>query len=233
MPANRDYFTIGEVVEQLKPRYPNLSISKVRYYEEEKIIKPERTPGGYRKFKKEDIQRLELALRLQKEKYLPLEVIRRNLDMMDMGQIPPEVKQISKNDEQENLAPDEGPIPVEKAINSIGISVDVARMLESFGIIQTIRTNEGKCYGPIDIKLMVIARDLGKYGIEARHLRMYASLAEKEAVLFQQILNPIIRQRSDDREQRINEVLDDLCELSEQMKSLLLKKKIKESIPIK
>lgn len=72
MPLKRDYLTIGEVVDQLKERYPDLSISKIRYYEEEKLIKPERTAGGYRKFRKEDIDRLDLALRLQKEKYLPL-----------------------------------------------------------------------------------------------------------------------------------------------------------------
>jgi len=228
MPSSRDYLTIGEVVNQLKPRYPDLSISKIRYYEEENLIKPERTAGGYRKFRKEDLQRLELALRLQKEKYLPLNVIRQNLDMMDMGQLTPEVKQLSKDTEQLNLAQDDEPVPIDKAISSIGIAPETAKMLENFGIIKMIKTSEGKCYSSEDIKIMIVARELAKYGIEPRHLRLYSTFAEKESTLFQQILYPMMRQKGDDKNQRIKESLENLSELSDQLKTLLLKKRVSE-----
>jgi len=228
MPSSRDYLTIGEVVDQLKPRYPDLSISKIRYYEEENLIKPERTAGGYRKFRKEDLQRLELALRLQKEKYLPLNVIRQNLDMMDMGQLTPEVKQLSKDTEQVNLTQDDEPVPIDKAISSIGIAPETAKMLENFGIIKTIKTSEGKCYSSEDIKIMMVARELSKYGIEPRHLRLYSTFAEKESTLFQQILYPMMRQKADDKNQRIKESLENLSELSDQLKTLLLRKRVSE-----
>jgi len=227
MSPKRDYMTIGEVVQQLKPRFPDLSISKIRYYEEENLIKPERTKGGYRKFSKEDVRRLELALLLQREKFMPLNVIRQNLDMMDMGQLTPDIRQISRNNEQENMnSGGNEPVLAEKAINSIGISPEAAKMLENFGVIQPVKTAEGKCYNSTDIKLMTIAREMAKYGIEPRHLRMYSTLAEKEAALFQQILYPVIRQKSDDRERRISEVLEKLSEFSDQMKALLLKKNL-------
>ncbi len=232
MSSKRDYLTIGEVVDHLKPRYPDLSISKIRYYEEEKLIRPERTPGGYRKFRKEDVQRLELALRLQKEKYLPLNVIRQNLDMMDMGQLTPEVKQLANTNHDALITSDDGPVPTEKAIGSIGISPETAKMLENFGIIQPVKTSEGKCYNSIDIRLMIIAREMARYGIEARHLRMYSTLAEKESTLFQQILYPIVRQKSDDKSQRIQEVLEILSDLSNQLKALLLEKKVKEYLQV-
>ena len=227
MATKRDYSTIGEVVQQLKPRYPDLSISKIRYYEEENLIKPERTAGGYRKFSKDDVRRLDLALRLQKEKYMPLNVIRQNLDMMDMGQVTTDIRQIAQeNSEGEIGSEAAGPVSAEKAINSIGISADVAKMLENFGIIQPVKTSEGKSYTSADIRLMTIAREMNKYGIEPRHLRMYATLADKEAALFQQILLPMIRHKSEDRDRRIAEVLEILSDLSAQMKSLLLKKKL-------
>ncbi|MBI4733529.1 MAG: MerR family transcriptional regulator [Rubrobacteridae bacterium] len=232
MPSNRDYLTIGEVVEQLRERYPELSISKVRYYEDEKIINPERTPGGYRKFRKEDVGRLELALRLQKERYLPLNVIRQNLDMMDMGQLTPDIKQLAKNDEQNVIDGSDQPVPIDKAISSIGISPETAKMLESFGLVQQVKTSDGRCYTSTDIKLMVIAREMAKYGIEARHLRMYTSLAEKESTLFQQILLPMTRHKGEDKYDRIKEVLENLSDLSDQLKTLLLQKKVKEYLQI-
>lgn len=232
MPPKRDYMTIGEVVDHLKPRFPDLSISKIRYYEEEKLIKPERTAGGYRKFKKEDLERLELALRLQQEKYLPLNVIRQNLDMMDMGQLTPEIKQIARESNRTSISSDGEPVPTEKAISSIGLAPEMAKMLESFGIIQTVRTAEGKCYNSTDIKIMIVAREMSKYGIEPRHLRMYLTHAEKEAALFQQILYPMTRQKSDDKNTRIKEELENLNDLADQLRSLLLNKKLKELLKV-
>ncbi|MBE0447600.1 MAG: MerR family transcriptional regulator [Actinobacteria bacterium] len=229
MSPKRDYMTIGEVVRQLKPRFPDLSISKVRYYEEEHLIKPERTAGGYRKFSKEDVRRLELALRLQKDKYMPLNVIKQNLDMMDMGQVTPEIKQISSTNNQVDLdSEDNGPVLAEKAVDIIGISPEAVKMLENFGIIQPFKTAEGKCYSSADIQLMTIAREMAKYGIEPRHLRMYSSLVEKESALFHQIMYPMLRQKSEDKDRRIREVLEKLSEFSGQMKALLLKKKLQD-----
>jgi DNA-binding transcriptional MerR regulator len=232
MPPSRDYLTIGEVVDKLKENYPELSISKVRYYEDEKIINPERTAGGYRKFRKEDVDRLELALRLQKERYLPLNVIRQSLDMMDMGQMTPDIKQLAKDDEQKMMDGSDQPVPVDKAISSIGIAPETAKMLESFGLVQPVKTANGRCYSSTDIKLMVIAREMAKYGIEPRHLRMYTSLAEKESALFQQILLPMTRHKGEDRLERIKEVLENLSDLSDQLKTLLLQKKVKDYLQI-
>ena len=93
--TGRDYLTIGEVVQRLQGAYPDLSISKVRFLEEEGLVAPERTQGGYRKFSQADVARVEMILRLQKEHFLPLAVIREKLSDFDRGRIPAELQRAS------------------------------------------------------------------------------------------------------------------------------------------
>src|SRR5450759_5780802 len=92
MPRSRDYMTIGELVENLVPAHPDLTISKVRFLEDEGLVTPERTAGGYRKFTTADAARVDLILRLQKEHFLPLAVIREKLKDVDRGKVPPELR---------------------------------------------------------------------------------------------------------------------------------------------
>jgi DNA-binding transcriptional MerR regulator len=159
-------------------------------------------------------------------------VIRQSLDMMDMGQMTLDIKQLAKDDEQKMMDDSDQPVPVDKAISSIGIAPETAKMLESFGLVQPVKTANGRCYSSTDVKLMVIAREMAKYGIEPRHLRMYTSLAEKESALFQQILLPMTRHKGEDRLERIKEVLENLSDLSDQLKTLLLQKKVKDYLQI-
>ena len=93
--SSRDYLTIGEVVQKLQPSYPDLSISKVRFLEEEDLITPERTAGGYRKFSQKDVGRIEMILRLQRDHFFPLAVIREKLADVDRGRIPAELQRSS------------------------------------------------------------------------------------------------------------------------------------------
>jgi len=90
----RDYLTIGEVVQKLQMQYEDLSVSKLRYLEDEELIIPERTAGGYRKYSKDDLKSIELILRLQREKFLPLAVIKQKLDEYDRGLVAPELADI-------------------------------------------------------------------------------------------------------------------------------------------
>lgn len=234
MAARREFATIGKVVEMLRPRFPDLSISKVRFLEDERIVKPTRTAGGYRKFTKDDINRLELALRLQKERYLPLSVIRQTLDGMNEDQVAAEVSGGEyEGNGFRNIEGDGEPIPVDKAIAEAGLSVDLAKLLEDYGIIKAVRNADGKFYGPLDVELMSLAREMARFGIEPRHLRMYGTLAEREIALFQQIISPLTRQRTDDSQRRKAEVVSQLSDLSNQFKKTLLKRTVQDSIVIK
>src|SRR3954453_24186038 len=87
--TSRARLSIGEVLGQLRPDFPGLNISKIRFLEAEGLIEPERTPSGYRKFSHRDVERLRYVLTCQREHYLPLKVIREHLDAIDRGLEPP------------------------------------------------------------------------------------------------------------------------------------------------
>ncbi|MCL5292143.1 MAG: MerR family transcriptional regulator [Actinobacteria bacterium] len=234
MAAKRDYMTIGRVVETLRPRFPDLSISKVRFLEDERLVKPSRTGGGYRKFTQRDVNRLELALRLQKERYLPLNVIRQTLDSMTDEQIAVEVTGGAYEGNGSSYVEGEGePLPVDKAIGESGLTQDQVRLLEDYGVIKAVRTSEGKFYSAVDVEVMSLAREMARFGIEPRHLRMYGTLVDREIALFQQIIAPLSRQRTDDGQRRRAEVIGQLSDISNQFKRLLLKRMVQEHILVK
>ena len=119
----RDYLTIGEVVQRLRGAYPDLSISKVRFLEEEGLVMPERTAGGYRKFSQADVGRVEMILRLQKDHFLPLAIIRDKLAEFDRGRIPPELQRgpVGMTEPLPLVAEEEAPLPLDEAQSSLGI----------------------------------------------------------------------------------------------------------------
>ena len=138
--------TIGEVVDRLVASYPDLSISKIRFLEDEGLISPERTPGGYRKFTQADLQRVELVLRLQRDHFLPLAVIREKLADFDRGRIPPELRQSNAAiaepvalplDEAETMLVDEVP-------GALGVPESFVRELAEFGLIEIAKGDRGE-----------------------------------------------------------------------------------------
>jgi DNA-binding transcriptional MerR regulator len=226
----RDYMTIGEVIKMLAQEFPGLSISKVRYLEEEGLLKPKRTTGGYRKFSQKDADRLRIILRLQKDDYLPLNVIKQKLDQMDRGDevnIEPAVKPIST---EEIFAPqtDITYFSIEETAKRTGVTVEELKGLESFGLLEPKETEDGKVFDEHDIELINIVRKMAKYGIEPRHLRLYQHFADRETSFFEQILIPIVRQDRAGTSGRSTEVLSELINLSDSLKKLLLRKAILE-----
>lgn len=226
----KGYMTIGEVVETLKVEYPELSISKVRYLADEGLISPSRTSGGYRRFMPEDVDRLEIVLKLQKEKYLPLSLIREKLRSVDMGEPVPELKKTTKSRKRENLT-----LPLEKTelvstkevTKASGLSESEVGQLKTFGLVEPQQTDKGEAFTNSDIRLMSIVKELRKFGIQPRHLKFYESTAEREASLFQQILLPYTKKQSKEAEKRLNIALAELIKQFQELKSLLLKKSLR------
>ena len=140
----RDYMTIGEVVEKLLPAHPDLTISKVRFLEDERLISPERTPGGYRKYRPADVQRLELVLRLQKDHFMPLAVIREKLDDLDRGKMPPELRPAVEQSEAMTLPLDDAEtVPLDRVPDMLGLPTAFIRELASFGIVTSVTGEQG------------------------------------------------------------------------------------------
>lgn len=222
---SREYMTIGEVVETLSPAYPDLSISKVRFLEEEGLVAPERTQGGYRKFTEKDLARVEIILRLQKEHFLPLAVIREKLSEYDRGKIPAELEETSAVPDPATLPfVDEPPVLVAEAHSALGIPESFIRELAEYGLVVIVRGDQGEEIAPVDRRIAHAAWDLRRYGIEPRHLRMYETFAEREAAFFSQALKPAFRHRTPETRQRLVETLGELTGLTHDLKNHLLRR---------
>ncbi len=222
----RDYMTIGEVVDRLVSAYPDLSISKLRFLEDEGLVSPERTPGGYRKFTQADLQRVELVLRLQKEHFLPLAVIREKLADFDRGRVPPELRQGAAAvaeavalplDEAETMAIDDAP-------GALGVPVSFVRELAEFGLLEIVQGDHGDEIARGDVAIVHATWDLRRFGVEPRHLRMYETFADREAAFFSQILMPAFRHRTPETRQKLVETLTELTSLTDELKGRLLRR---------
>lgn len=224
--ADRDYMTIGEVVETLQPAYPDLSISKIRFLEEEKLIAPERTAGGYRKFSSHDLGRVDMILRLQKEHFLPLAVIREKLAEYDKGKIPPELRQDARHGAEAAALPFEeaDPVALDDVPSALGIPVSFIRELVEFSLLKMTDGTRGPELAPSDVRIAHAAWDLRRFGIEPRHLRMYETFAEREATFFAQALLPAFRHRTPETRQRLIETLSEITGLTGDLKSMLLRR---------
>lgn len=221
----RDFLTIGEVLRQLGEEFPDLSISKIRYLEDQGIIAPERTGGGYRKFTATDVTRLRLALRLQRDHFLPLHVIRERLresDRLQFGEQEPGQTPIL-----ETIAlplDDKGQASLEDVVRSVGVTQDFIRSLAGFGLIDIKASEDGKVLDKADVEIVRAAHDMTRYGLEPRHLRMYQTFAERQVSLFAQALMPSLRQRNPEARQRLLATLADLASGADVLNRLLLKR---------
>ncbi|HET6498295.1 MAG TPA: MerR family transcriptional regulator [Coriobacteriia bacterium] len=224
--ADRDYMTIGEVVETLQPAYPDLTISKIRFLEEEGLIAPDRTAGGYRKFSSHDLGRVDMILRLQKEHFLPLAVIRDKLADYDKGKVPPELRQGGRTGPEPAVLPFEEaePVALDDVPAVLGLPVSFVRELAEFSLVEIADGASGPELGPSDVRVAHAAWDLRRFGIEPRHLRMYETFAEREATFFGQALLPAFRHRTPETRQRLIETLAEISGLTADLKSMLLRR---------
>lgn len=190
MPS-KDFQTIGEVVKRLQGAYPDLTVSKVRFLEDEGLIAPSRTPSGYRKFSQRDIDRLEAILRMQKTYFYPLSIIREKLDEMDSGR---ELEELAQEDvitlpsDLENKKH-----PIENIPDILGVEIAFVRTLVQYGVIELTTSPKGRSLvDGHDLKLIKAAAELKRYGVDARHLRMYANAAHRESVVIEQVLSNMV-----------------------------------------
>ena len=218
--------TIGEVVDRLSPAYPDLSISKLRFLEEEGLITPDRTPGGYRKFSQSDVARLELVLRLQRDHFLPLAVIREKLAEYDRGRIPPELRQSVVAVAEPVALPldDAQTILVEDTPSVLGVPVSFIRELQEYALLEVEQGEDGEEIRRGDAAIVNAAWDLRRFGVEPRHLRMYETFAEREAAFFSQILMPAFRHRTPETRQKLVDTLTELTTLTDELKGQLLRR---------
>ncbi|HET9672367.1 MAG TPA: MerR family transcriptional regulator [Actinomycetota bacterium] len=236
MAATRNYQSIGEVLVSVKTEFPDITISKIRFLEAEGLIEPERTPSGYRKFYAPDVDRLKSILRMQRDEYLPLKVIKERLATQDAG---PEVAgSIGDGDgsveasvtEEIADAPTGLQMSLEEMSTATGIDRDRIKELESFGIVRSHGPEGSRYYDGDDFVILSIVKDFFRHGIEPRHLTMYKHFADRESSFFDQIVAPTLRQRNPDARRTAAQTLADLSATSRKFKQALLRTNLREHL---
>ena len=217
MAGTRNYQSIGEVLVAVKTEFPDITISKIRFLESEGLIEPERTPSGYRKFYPDDVERLRSILRMQRDEYLPLKVIKERLLQQDAG---PTTADVADGDaaaataarRREDLA--EAPTGLQMSLEEMsaatGVDRDRIKELEAFGIVCSHGPEGGRYYDGDDYIVLSIVKDFLRYGIEPRHLTMYKHFAERESSFFEALVAPTLRQKNPDARRAAAQTLAEL-----------------------
>jgi DNA-binding transcriptional MerR regulator len=207
--------TIGAVCRRLQVEFPDISISKIRYLEDQGLLAPRRTRGGYRLFDEDDVERLETILRLQRDEFLPLRVIRQELSA------PGPAGARGKRRRPAGLAPDEAALDLEELCERAGVTRQFARDLEEYGLLAPTSETGEKRYPVGDADVAFACSQLAKYGISARHLRTFRTTADREAGLLEQIVAPALSSRNAERRQAGVQDLQALAEVAQELSQLL------------
>jgi hypothetical protein len=226
----RGSLSIGDVLEQLKVDFPKVTISKIRFLEDEGLVRPDRTPSGYRKFAASDVARLRYVLSQQRDHYLPLRVIKEQLDAIDRGPggLRPngavrnthlELEPMVGAPESFAVDPTTLRLSVDELLNAAGLRPEQLRELEHFKLIT--KHADGH-YDEDALSIAKAVAELAPFGIEARHLRGFKSAADREVGLFAQITAPMLKQRGGDGRSRAEEAVRELASVSVRLHTALV-----------
>jgi DNA-binding transcriptional MerR regulator len=215
--------TIGAVCRLLREEFPEISISKIRYLEDQGLLAPRRTPGRYRLYADDDVDRLRTILRLQRDEFLPLRVIRQELaSTAGRDRVRRAGRSAVGAEEQEEI--DLGDL-CERA----GVSSAFARELEEYGLIAS-RTDGGeRLYHAGEAEVAAVCAKLARFGIDARHLRAFRTAADREIGLLSAIVAPALSSRNPERRQSGLEDLQNLAELAQELSQLLFSRALRRA----
>jgi DNA-binding transcriptional MerR regulator len=212
-PARERLLTIGAVCRRLQPEFPDISISKIRYLEDQGLLTPKRTRGGYRLFGEDDVERLETILRLQRDEFLPLRVIREEL-AAGAGKDRRRRRATALGEREEGLDLDE-------LRERAGIAPERARELEEFGLLEPRVESGQRLYSETDAEVAAACETLSRYGIAPRHVRAFRTAADRESALLEALVAPALRSRNPERRRAGIEDLQALAEAAQELSQLL------------
>ena len=211
--------TIGAVCARLQPEFPDISISKIRYLEDQGLLTPKRTRGGYRLFSEEDVERLETILRLQRDEFLPLRVIRQEL-AAGAG--------AARKRRTAALGEQEAELDLAELCERAGIDQTLARALEEYGLLSPRVEAGERLYREGDADIAAVCGRLARFGIDARHLRTFRNSAGREASLLEQLVAPALRSRNPERRKAGLDDLQALAEASQELSQLLFWRELRQ-----
>ncbi len=226
--------TIGAVCKALAQEFPDISISKIRYLEDQKLLTPRRTPGGYRLYTQGDVARLRTILRMQRDEFLPLRVIRQELAAGRGGaeRVGLDTPPMPGRGGREGTRVWRPSVSVRQATGALYSIDDVleetkaeaklVRELEEYGVVKGEMRGGVRYFDETEREIIAAVAELARYGVGGRNLRVFRSSADREANLLQQILAPALRSRNPERRKEAVEALENLAAVATHLKHLLL-----------
>ena len=217
---DRGLLTIGAVCSRLKRDFPDISISKIRYLEDQGLLAPRRTRGGYRLFGEDDLERLRKILELQRDEFLPLRVIRQELAASSRTE--------RRRRRAAPIAEEEGELDLGELCERAQVTRQLARELEEFGLLTPRIEGGERRYAESDAEIAAACGRLARHGISARHLRTFRTAAGREASLLEALVAPALRSRNPERRQEGVRELEELADAAQELAQLLFWRDLRE-----
>ena len=226
--ARQKSLTIGAVCKALAQEFPDISISKIRYLEDQKLLTPRRTPGGYRLYSQGDVARLRTILRMQRDEFLPLRVIRQELAAGRQGDPDPAPGRSPREGMRAwrpsvSVRDATGALySIEEVLEETKADAKLVAELEEYGVVKGELRVGVRYFDETEREIIAAVAELARYGVGGRNLRVFRSSADREANLLQQILAPALRSRNPQRRKEAVEALENLAAVATHLKHLLL-----------
>jgi DNA-binding transcriptional MerR regulator len=217
-PSDRKALTIGAVAKILGREFDDISISKIRYLEDQKLLSPRRTPGGYRLYSQADVERLRAILKMQRDEFLPLRVIRQELASGGerKGREGPS-RHVTSVDPRGGAH-----LEVEELVEQTGVPAELIRDLVEWRIVQPRQENGRLLFDDTDREIIKACAELSRFGVSGRNLRVFRTAADREAALLEQVIGPTLRSSNVRRHQEALENLDSLAAVCNNLTHLML-----------
>ena len=230
--------SIGAVLDLLRPDFPDVTISKIRFLEAEGLVTPERTASGYRRFTAYDCARLRFVLTAQRDQYLPLKVIKAQLDAQPGGELPrtgsaygvPRLVPVSAEPNGSatgvsGVAPTQVRLSREDLLKRSGIDHELLTALVKAGVITT---GPGGLFDEHSVVIAQCARALAEYGVETRHLRAFRSAADRQSDLIAQIAGPVVKAGKAGARDRADDLAREVAALAITLHTSLIKSAVRD-----
>lgn len=231
MTTEEKKYGIGEVQEILKKEFPDITISKIRFLEKEELVSPTRTASGYRKYTKVNIKQLSYVLRLQREEYLPLSVIKRKIQDLKAGKVRAGDLNVMAGQGGEPALEGAVPVSIDLAPSKLGLSPETLSEMVDYDIVKVSEGPEGKYFAPDQMKVLNLAREFFRYGVEPRHLRMFTQFVGREASFVEQIIRPQLQHKDPNTKRNALKDLENLMSLCQMFTRALLQEALSEYLP--
>jgi len=226
--------TIGAVCKALVQEFPDISISKIRYLEDQKLLSPRRTAGGYRLYTHAEVARLRTILRMQRDEFLPLRVIRQELAAGRAGDtVPATAGRDGKRALLASVSVRESTgalYSLDDVLEETQTTSKLVSELEEYGVIKGELRGGVRYYEETEKEIIGAVAELARYGVGGRNLRVFRSSADREASLLQQILAPALRSRNPVRRKEAVEALENLATVTTHLKHLLLVRDLRKIV---